>query len=95
MAIATLWQVSVGGEVDANLPISSFDELPPTHVARRNFKNSVLHRCLSCFRRGFLVIKAAVLKRLPLPIGSFFHPRIFPLPVIPEYFYSFRQNESH
>lgn len=72
IAVATLWQVSVGGEVDANLPISSLDELPPTHVARRNFKNSFLHRCLSCFRRGFLVIKAAVLNRLPLPIGGFF-----------------------
>lgn len=78
MAIATLWQVSVGGEVDANLPISSFDELPLTHVARRNFKNSVLHRCLSCFRRGFLVIKAAVLNRLPLPQGSFF-PQPWPI----------------
>lgn len=66
IAVATLWQVSVGGEVDANLPISSLDELPPTHVARRNFKNSFLHRCLSCFRRGFLVIKAAVLNRLDL-----------------------------
>lgn len=72
IAIATLWQVSVGGSVDANLPISSFDELPPTHVARLNFKNKVLHRYLSCFRRGFLVIKAAVLNRLPLPQGGFF-----------------------
>lgn len=72
IAIATLWQVSVGGQVDANLPISSLDELPPTHIARRNFKNSVLHRCLSCFRRGFLVIKAAILNRLPLPQGGFF-----------------------
>ncbi|MFW9257299.1 endonuclease [Nostoc sp. CALU 546] len=72
IAIATLWQVSVGGAIDANLPISSLDELPQTHVARRNLKNSVFHRCLSCFRRGFLVIKAAVLNRLPLPQGSFF-----------------------
>lgn len=72
IAIATLWQVSVGGSIDANLPISSLDELPQTHVARRNLKNSVFHRCLSCFRRGFLVIKAAVLNRLPLPQGSFF-----------------------
>ncbi|MBH8572138.1 hypothetical protein I8752_03635 [Nostocaceae cyanobacterium CENA369] len=54
------------------MPISSLDELPQTHVARRNLKNSILHRCLSCFRRGFLVIKAAVLKHLPLPQGSFF-----------------------
>ncbi|NJM20136.1 MAG: hypothetical protein HC815_22835 [Richelia sp. RM1_1_1] len=72
IAIATLWQVSVGGAVDANLPINSLDELPKTHVARRNFKNSVFHRSLSCFRRGFLVIKAAVLNRLPLPQGRFF-----------------------
>lgn len=72
IAVATLWQVSVGKEVDANLPISSLDELPPTHVARRNFKHSFLHRCLSCFCRGFLVIKAAVLNREPLPIGGFF-----------------------
>jgi hypothetical protein len=71
-AIATLWQVSVGGSVDANLPISSLDKLPPSHVARRNFKNSVVHRSLSCFRRGFLVIKAAVLNRLTLPQGGFF-----------------------
>ena len=64
--------MSVGGSVDANLPISSLDELPPSHVARRNFNNSLLHRGLSCFRRGFLVIKAAVLNRLPLPQGGFF-----------------------
>lgn len=57
----------VGGCVDAHLPISSLDELPPSHIARRNFKNSVFHRCLSCFRRGFLVIKAAILNRVTLP----------------------------
>ncbi|NJL81425.1 MAG: hypothetical protein HC917_26460 [Richelia sp. SM2_1_7] len=72
IAIATLWQVSVGGCVDANMPISGLDELPKNHVARRNFKNSNSHRWLSCFRRGFLVIKAAVLNRLSLPQGSFF-----------------------
>jgi hypothetical protein len=72
IAIATLWQVSVGGSVDANMPISGLDELPQTHIARRNFKNSLPHRWLSCFRRGFLIIKAAVLNRLPLPQGSFF-----------------------
>lgn len=29
MAVATLWVISVGGEVDANLPQSSFETLPP------------------------------------------------------------------
>lgn len=72
IAVATLWQVSVDGAVDANMSISSLDELPPTHVARRNFKNTAPHRWLSCFRRGFLVIKAAILNRLPLPKGGFF-----------------------
>ena len=72
IAIATLWQVSVGGAVDFKMPISSLDELPPTHVARRNFKNRSSHRWLSCFRRGFLVIKAAFLNHLPLPEEGFF-----------------------
>ncbi|MEM6751732.1 MAG: transposase [Cyanobacteria bacterium P01_C01_bin.38] len=72
MAIATLWQVSVGGCADANMPVSCLDSLPQNHVARRNFKNSAPHRCLSCFRRGFVIIKAAVLKHLPLPKGAFF-----------------------
>ncbi|WP_146006373.1 hypothetical protein [Fischerella thermalis] len=53
-------------------PLCSLDVLPTTHVARRNFQNHFFYRCLSCFRRGFLVIKAAVLKHLPLPIGGFF-----------------------
>ena len=35
MAVATLWVISVGGEVDANLPVSSFETFPPTHIARR------------------------------------------------------------
>lgn len=35
LAVATLWVVSVGGEADANLPASSLDNLPPTHIARR------------------------------------------------------------
>ena len=49
----------------------SLDSLPKNHVARRNFKNSSPMRWLSCFRRGFEIIKAAVLNHLPLPIVSF------------------------
>ena len=29
IAVATLWAVSVGGEADANLPVSSLEALPP------------------------------------------------------------------
>jgi len=52
IAVAILWQVSVGGAVDANLPISSVDELPPNHIARRNLKHREKSRWLSYFRRG-------------------------------------------
>ncbi|MCC5624165.1 hypothetical protein [Nostoc sp. CHAB 5715] len=60
------------GAVDANLPISSVDELPPNHIARRNLKYREKNRWLSCFRRGYLVIKAAFLNHLTLPLGGFF-----------------------
>ncbi|MCC5618306.1 hypothetical protein LC605_25125 [Nostoc sp. CHAB 5836] len=72
IAIAILWQVSVGGAVDANQPISSVDELPPNHIARRNLKHRQKNRWLSCFPRGYLVIKAAFLNHLTLPQGGFF-----------------------
>ncbi len=72
IAVAILWQVSVGGAVDANLPISSLDELPLNHIARRNFKHHQHKRWLSCFRRGYLAIKAAFLNHLSLPQGAFF-----------------------
>ena len=35
LAVATLWVVSVGGEVDATLPVSSVEGLPAGHIARR------------------------------------------------------------
>ncbi len=73
IAVATLWLVSVGGEADANLPVSSLEELPDTHVARRFPPTQESPpRLVSCFRRGFLVILAALLNRLPLPLGNFF-----------------------
>ena len=74
IALATLWLVSVGGQADANLPPSSLEELPETHPARQQASSppSPGPRLLSCFRRGFLVILAALLNGLPLPLGSFF-----------------------
>lgn len=35
MTVATLWLVSVAGQVERALPASSLDALPPTHVARQ------------------------------------------------------------
>ena len=73
IAVATLWVVSVGGEADANMPASGFDELPETHIARRLKKNRPSRaRLLSCFRRGRTVILVALLRGESIPLGSFF-----------------------
>jgi Transposase DDE domain len=69
MAVATLWVISVGGEIDATLPVSSFDALPPTHIARRLSKQRARQRRISCFARGILTICAALLAGDPLPMG--------------------------
>src|SRR5258708_2947557 len=53
IAVATLGVVSVGGEVDANLPVSSLEALPQTHVARRKATGRSRPRRLRCFARGF------------------------------------------
>lgn len=73
IAVATLWVVSVGGEAEDNLPASSFDELPPMHVARRNCRstNRSQPRLLSCFRRGLIVIRVTLMTGQPLPLGRF------------------------
>jgi hypothetical protein len=70
MALATLWVVSVGGAAEDNLPASSFDDLPPAHIARRTTKRAQ-PRLLGCFRRGILAILIALLQAQPLPFGSF------------------------
>ena len=79
LAVATLWVVSVGGEAEATLPPSSFDELPETHIARQRTALKPPHRVLSCFRRGILVIMAALLAGQPLPLGRFV-PEPWPAP---------------
>ncbi len=71
LAVATLWVVSVGGEADATLPVSSLDALPEAHVARRRTTGRSRPRLLSCFRRGLLTILVALLKGQPLPFGRF------------------------
>jgi hypothetical protein len=70
MAVATLWVVSVGGQVDAALPASTLDPLPPDPARPRSRAHP---RLLSCFRRGILTILIALIKNHPLPFGSF-HP---------------------
>jgi hypothetical protein len=69
--VATLWAVSVGGEADANLPVSSLEALPPTHVARRTATGRSRPRMLSCFARGMVTIVGALIRGDGLVFGHF------------------------
>lgn len=67
IAVATLWAVSVGGQIDASLPASTLAPLEtPTNT------NRAQPRFLSCFRQGILRIRAALIRQDPLPLGRFF-----------------------
>ena len=73
IAVATLWVVSVGGQVDAALYASTLaplDHAPKTKPAQP--------RLLSCFRQGILKIRTALIRQDPLPFGRF-SPEFDPL----------------
>lgn len=72
IAVATLWVVSVGGEADATLPVSSLTELPETHIARRRVSKQSRPRLLSCFRRGWIILISKLIGGLSVPIGRFY-----------------------
>jgi len=71
MAVATLWVVSVGGEVDATRPASTLESLPDTHIARRLNKGRKKPRKMSCFAFGILTITVSLLQGQHIPIGRF------------------------
>jgi len=73
LSVATLWTVSVGGEIDAAIPSSSFTQLPETHVAHilRRFSKPKPRRIMSCLRKGYLVILGYAIKGIALPFGQF------------------------
>ena len=69
IAVATLWTVSVGCEAEVALPVPVLEALPQTHGARRGRRGRAVPRALSCFRRGRLVLIAALCRGQELPLG--------------------------
>ena len=59
------------GEVDANLPASSLEALPQTHVARRTATQRSRPRMLSCFARGIITIVGRLIRGDGLVVGRF------------------------
>jgi hypothetical protein len=71
IAVATMWVVSVGGEADATLPVSSLEALPELHVARRTATHRSRPRMISCFARGLILIVGALIRGDGLLLGRF------------------------
>lgn len=71
MAVATLWVVSVGGEIDASRPASTLEALPDTHIARRRNLGRKKPRKMSCFACGILTITVFLLQGHAFPSGQF------------------------
>src|SRR5262245_18783052 len=70
LAPATFWTVSVGCQAEVTPPRPDVTRLPEGHIARRRASRQVPLRSLSCFRRGRLVIVAALCTGQAFPLGS-------------------------
>ncbi len=87
IAVATLWTVSVGCAAEVALPVPVLTEVPVPQVASRHAAVGLRPRELSCFRRGRLVLIAALCGGHELPFGRFIPEpwpksldRVLPLP---------------
>jgi hypothetical protein len=70
VAGATLWTVIVGGQAEVEQPRPQLAQLPEHHIARQRVTGRRPPRALRCFRRGRLVIVAALCLGQTLPVGS-------------------------
>ena len=70
VAVATLWTVSVGCQAEVKHARPQLTQLPEHHIARKRATGQRPPRALSCFRRGRLVIVAALCRGQSLPGGS-------------------------
>ena len=77
LAVATLWTISVGCQAEVEQPQPQWHQLPEHHIARQRATGQCPPRSLSCFRRGRLVILAALCLGQPLPMGAI-RPELWP-----------------
>jgi len=67
MALAPLWVVSVGCAAEVAHPAPVAANLPATRIARQRATGQRAPRTISCFRRGQLVLIAALIHGAALP----------------------------
>ena len=72
ISVATLWLMSVGGEVDAEIPDSTIPDIRCYLPQTRGKRKATLIRLVSIFRVGMLVIHSCLVDHKSLPFGRFF-----------------------
>jgi hypothetical protein len=86
VAVATLWLVSVGGEVEADAAESAFEPLATALPAQTRQRRATRLRLVAVFRQGLIRLVLAMIDHAPLPFGQFFPepwPTAPPLPIAP------------
>ena len=78
MAVALLYTVSLGSQVEADRPASMLEQLPPTHIARRTHTGRTPPRRLSLATVGFLANLALCILDRDLPQVRFPSPNPWP-----------------
>lgn len=72
ISLATLWLMSVGGELDGQIPDSTIPDIRDYLPQTKGKRKATLIRLVSIFRVGMLVIHSCLADHEPLPFGRFF-----------------------
>ena len=78
LAIALLYTISLGSQVEAQQPASQLSELPPTHMARRLATGRPRPRCLSLVTQGWLANLVQLIRQTTRPDIRFALPNPWP-----------------
>ena len=71
VAVATLWLLSVGGEAEEAIPVSTLLPLAPADWLPSRPRRATQLRLVSIFRQGWTTILVALLNQRHLPLGCF------------------------
>ena len=83
VAVATLWLLSVGGEAEETIPVSTVPDVTALVPGQPRTRRATRLRLVSVFRRGWNLILVALLDHAPLPRGRFV-PEPWPAIPVPE-----------
>jgi hypothetical protein len=69
VAVATLGLLSVGGEAEATIPVSTVPDVTALLPMQPRMRRATRLRLVRIFRRGWALILVALLDQAPLPLG--------------------------